>query len=130
VAGLPATQGSKRAFVVKGRPVVTEAAGDQLKAWRYALAVEGRQAWPFDRPLLTGPLAVRLAFGLRKPVSAPKTRRTWPIGARSGDVDKLARAALDALTGVIWLDDGQVVELCVSKDYGPPGVGVEVRSVT
>jgi crossover junction endodeoxyribonuclease RusA len=130
VAGLPVTQGSKRAYVVNGRPVLTEHAGDHLKAWRYAIAAEGARVWPLDRPLFAGPLSVRLVFGLRKPASAPKTQRTWPVTARSGDVDKLARAALDALTGVIWMDDGQVVELRVSKDYGPPGVEVEVRSVT
>lgn len=34
------------------------------------------------------------------------------------DVDKLARAVLDALTGVCWRDDGQVVSLHVQKRWG------------
>jgi Holliday junction resolvase RusA-like endonuclease len=64
---------------------------------------------------------------LLKPRSAPKRRRTWPIGARSGDVDKLARSVLDSLTGVLFHDDAQVVHLVVSKDYGDaPGVRVFV----
>ena len=33
------------------------------------------------------------------------------------DVDKLARAALDALTGVLWADDSQVVSLHAQKEY-------------
>ena len=33
------------------------------------------------------------------------------------DIDKLARALLDALTGVVWVDDKQVVELRAVKNY-------------
>ena len=35
------------------------------------------------------------------------------------DVDKLVRALLDALTGVAYHDDGQVVALSVRKIYAP-----------
>jgi crossover junction endodeoxyribonuclease RusA len=126
VAGLAVTQGSKTAYVVNGRPVLAEKGGDRLKGWRYAIATEARAATADLEGLLEGPLVVNLTFGLPRPSSAPKRRRTWPIAARSGDVDKLARAALDACTGVIWHDDAQVVGLAVCKDYGPPGVDVEV----
>jgi crossover junction endodeoxyribonuclease RusA len=125
VAGLPVTQGSKTAYVVNGRPVLAEKGGDRLKGWRYAIASEARTAMR-DVSLFEGPLVVNLMFGLPRPSSAPKKRRTWPIAVRSGDVDKLARAALDACTGVVWHDDSQVVGLAVCKDYGVPGVDVEV----
>ncbi len=36
------------------------------------------------------------------------------------DVDKLARCALDALSGVVIKDDAQVVELYARKRYGEP----------
>ena len=36
------------------------------------------------------------------------------------DVDKLSRALLDALTGIAYDDDGQVVALSVRKIYGDP----------
>jgi crossover junction endodeoxyribonuclease RusA len=129
VAGLPVTQGSKTAYVVNGRPVLAEKGGDRLKGWRYAIATEARVATAGLEGLLEGPLVVNLTFQLPKPVSAPRKRRTWPTAVRSGDVDKLARAALDACTGVIWGDDAQVVGLAVCKDYGPPGVLVEVIPV-
>jgi Holliday junction resolvase RusA-like endonuclease len=67
---------------------------------------EGRtvsQPTPYDCPLL-----VRMVFTLRKPVSAPKRRRTWPD--RYPDVSKLARSTEDALTGIVWKDDARVVE--------------------
>jgi crossover junction endodeoxyribonuclease RusA len=40
-----------------------------------------------------------------------------PVSARLGDVDKLSRAVLDALTGVAYLDDRQVILLQASKGY-------------
>jgi Holliday junction resolvase RusA-like endonuclease len=43
----------------------------------------------------------------------------------------LAKLVLDALNGVAWLDDGQVVDLTVSKRYAKPdeaeGVTLWVR---
>jgi Holliday junction resolvase RusA-like endonuclease len=34
------------------------------------------------------------------------------------DLDKLIRAALDAMTAVAYLDDGQVTEITAMKVYG------------
>lgn len=124
-AGHPVTQGSKRAFVRNGRPILVESAGDRLKLWRHIIATEARQN--ATDGLLDGPVQVHLWFRLPKPASAPKRRRTWPIGARSLDVDKAARAALDAMTGAVYHDDAQVVRLVVEKDWADQrGPGVEV----
>ena len=131
VRGIPHTQGSKSGFVVNGRVVLREGSSSRaaadLKAWRYAVGTEAARVCP---GLLEGPLLVSLRFGLPKPAAAPKRRRTWPIGARSGDVDKLARAVLDGCTGVCFADDAQVVGLAVTKDYGTPGVEVVVASAS
>jgi Holliday junction resolvase RusA-like endonuclease len=127
VRGIPQTQGSKRAFVIKGtnRAVVTESGGQKHKDWRSLVSLAAQEAVS-GSPLLDGPVVVNLWFTLPKPASAPKKRRTWPIGARSGDVDKLARCVLDAFTGVVFRDDAQVKKLIVDKDYGDPGVYVQV----
>ena len=37
------------------------------------------------------------------------------------DVDNIAKAVLDALTGYVWLDDAQVQRLVVEKTYGTTG---------
>lgn len=123
VRGIPQTQGSKRAFVIKGtnRAVVTESGGQAHKDWRSLVSLAAQEAVGASPPL-DGPLRVALHFSLPRPLSAPKKRRTWPIGARSGDVDKLARCCLDAMTGVAYGDDSQVVSLLVEKDYGDPGL--------
>lgn len=139
VIGLPETQGSKSGFVVKGtnRVVITEGRGTSSskarrhKEWRGAVS-EAARDWQEEHGngLLTGPVKVLMDFKLLRPKSHPKTRRTWPIGAKSGDVDKLARSVLDSLTGTVLADDAQVVELVVGKDYGdPPGVTVRLWEV-
>lgn len=46
-------------------------------------------------------------------VSAPEVPRQ--------DVDNVAKAVLDALNGVAWVDDTQVSRLVVEKSYGPEG---------
>jgi crossover junction endodeoxyribonuclease RusA len=120
VAGMPATQGSKRGFVQQGRVRLVETGGNRLVAWRHAVAAEARLR-QVGQEMLLGPVDVEAGFLLPRPASAPKRKRTWPVGARSGDLDKLARAILDACTGVLYADDAQVVDLHVTKDWAPPG---------
>ncbi len=143
VVGTPKPQGSKRAFVVKGkgsgkaRAVVVDSAKAPLKDWRADVTHTVRRVLTEigyvpdaeDWQPLTGPLAVRLVFALPRPASAPKTRRVWPAG-RVGDVDKLARSVLDSLTDAgVWHDDAQVVDLHVVKDYPGPDIGQHVPGV-
>jgi Holliday junction resolvase RusA-like endonuclease len=120
--GLPISQGSKSyKGHRRGKPVLVESAKG-LKPWRKMLQTAMSRAMlqyadapPVGWPLL-GPLAVELCFTMRKPVSAPKTRRTWPIVYP--DVDKCARAVLDAGTlAGLWGDDSQVVDLHAWKVY-------------
>ena len=124
VHGLPAPQGSTRAFVVKGKPIITSTAKG-LSAWRRLVADVAQDFAP-EQPW-QGPVGIDLHFGLPQPKSAPKTRRVWPD--KRPDLDKLTRAVLDALTYVVFADDSQVVEIRATKDYGAPGVAVEVHRI-
>lgn len=125
------TQGSKVASVNRytGRAVMREVNGSKLDHWRTAIRTEAQAAG--QGYIYLGPVGMTLSFLLPKPASAPKRKRTWPVKARSGDVDKLARAALDAVTHVLIHDDAQVVHLEVFKDWAEsvPGVLVELRSM-
>lgn len=134
VVGIPRPQGSVMAFMAGGKPRVAQGGSktsrQALSSWREAVAGEAR-TWRAARPefvTLEGPVQVKLTFRLQRPKSHPKTRRTWPTGKNSGDLDKLVRSALDALTGVLFVDDSQVVGLVTSKDWGdPPGCDIVIR---
>ena len=124
VRGLPIPQGSSRAWLVKGKPFITTTAKG-LPTWRRLVADVAQRFAPAEP--WAGPVGVELEFGIPKPKSAPKRRRVWPD--KRPDIDKLTRAVLDALSYVIFADDSQVVRLRASKDYGAPGVVVEVHRV-
>lgn len=137
VRGAPSPQGSKTGFVVgkpggKQRAVVVDKNPKDLRAWRHAVSDAAQPVAPV--PVWTGPVEVVLRFRLQRPKGEPTHRglgkarhpiRTWPD--RRPDLDKLERAVLDALTGVVFADDSQVVRLDASKDWGDPGVAVEIR---
>ena len=130
VRGQPITQGSMRAFVVKGRPIITSA-NKNLKDWRTLVALQAQTEATMECPL-DGPISMALEFYMPRPKSLKKGV-SYPIKARSGDIDKLARAVLDALTSIFYTDDSQVVDLSVNKywamtgdDSQPPGVFVEI----
>lgn len=126
VYGVPIPQGSVRAFVVKGRAVVTADNRRDLGTWRQEIAAGARAAGAVP---CEGPVEVMLTFRLPWPRSRPK-RAQWPD--KRPDLDKLVRAVLDALTGLAWHDDGQVVALRAVKAYAnsrtdpTPGLSVTV----
>ncbi len=124
VKGLPVPQGSTRAWVLHGKPVITSSAKG-LGTWR-RLVADVAQNYAPPEPW-EGPVGIELHFGLPKPKSAPKRKRVWPD--KRPDLDKLTRAVLDALTYVVFADDSQVVEIHASKDYGAPGVVVEIHRI-
>jgi Holliday junction resolvase RusA-like endonuclease len=131
VVGLPSPQGSKRAFVRNGRANLVEVAGAALKDWRTSVTVRAAEAArEVDWYVLEGPVAVEVLFRLPRPKSRPLD--VWH--AVRPDVDKLARAVLDAVSSArLWVDDCQVADLRAWKRYAtaeqPPGASIAVREV-
>lgn len=128
VRGLPVAQGTARAFVAGGRArIATDAnrLNSPLGAWRAAIRSEAQRAMEVTaEPTITAPVSVIAWFTLPRPVSLPK-RVTEPDA--KPDIDKLLRALLDGLTGVVIADDAQVISVCGVKQYGPdPGVTVTI----
>lgn len=135
VAGVPVPQGSKNAIRQGERTLIVERGRAALNPWRSHVAHEAARL--LEAPL-AGPLGVRLVFYLSRPkshyrsgASAGTLKAAAPVHvATRPDVDKLARAVLDALTGVAFTDDGQVAELVCSKLYGVnAGVDVAIRTL-
>lgn len=124
VAGIPRQQGSKKAYVVKGRAVIVDDNKAPLKEWRSMVAGSARIAR--KGTTLEGPVKVAAAFVMPRGKSVT---REWP--STVPDLDKLTRALLDALTiGGIYGDDRQVVHLDVIETYGDPaGVVVVVSPI-
>ena len=129
--GIPVPQG---ALVRSPTGGLYNRGGTRLAVWRSAVRDQATIAMG-DRPPFAGP--VRVALSVRFPRLKSHLRRdgTPRPGAPSfvatvPDIDKVARSCLDALSGVVFGDDRQVVELYVRKVYGPvPGVAVEVEEL-
>lgn len=139
VPGIAKSAGSKRAFVITpkggGRPraIVTDDCKGS-KDWKGDVKRFASDA--FKGPLLECPLHLTLVFCMPRPQfhlnkngvkdSAPK------FPAKKPDADKLSRAVMDSLTGVIWKDDAQVTTKLVKKrfaDSDPNGVWRQVPGV-
>lgn len=134
VAGVPQPQGSARAFVVQGRAVVTSA-NKNLRPWRDSVlaAARAEMAVADERITKPTPVAVRITFYLQRPASHTKKQQERRAVTVRPDIDKLARAVLDALTVArVFDDDAQVYDLHVLKQYAnddePIGAWIDVRS--
>lgn len=147
VLGLPKPAGSKRAFVIRGRDgsIRTRANGSPIvnvtddcvksKGWKDQVARAAYEQTIGDP--LTGALFVTMTFILPRPKSHYRTGKNantlkaiaLDYPTVKPDVLKLARAAEDALTGIIYRDDAQTVELLVRKRYGsPPRCVIKIES--
>lgn len=139
--GIPAPQGSKKAYVRGRRAVLVDDNTKTLGPWRGTVIAAARHALN-HRSTITGPVIVDLAFTFPRPASHRGTGRNTHLikwGAprhhvTPPDLDKLIRAVGDALTiaGVIC-DDKQIVAVHASKHYATaghePGVEVDVTRV-
>ena len=125
VLGRPQQKGSKRAQIVKGRPIIRDANAN-AKPWAARVSAAARDVYQAD--LIRGAVEVELEFYFARPkghfgsgrnagvvlASAPRHMTVMP------DTDKLARCALDALTGIVFKDDSQINRLVAVKSYGEP----------
>lgn len=130
VRGIPVPQGTARAFVAGGRAIIATDANrlsSPIGAWRAAVRSEAQRAIG-PAPTIAAPVMVSAEFRLPRPKSLPK--RVLQPDAKP-DLDKLGRALLDAITGVIVRDDAQVVGLYLTKAYDSerPGVSVTVNEL-
>ena len=131
IPGEPVAQGRGRAIPTPAGIRVMDP--PRARAWKGVAQVWMLQARlhagihaPFARPL-----AVTVEAYWPRPQALRGDGRPWRTSRP--DADNVAKAALDAGNGVLWLDDGQVVVLTVRKQYAgreePPRVVVLVEDV-
>lgn len=91
-----------------------------VHAYRQAVALAAKAAGcePGGEPVN---VVIDFVFGRPKShLRKSGLRADAPVLPRS-DLDNMAKAVLDALNGVAWVDDSQVSRLVVEKSYGTEG---------
>ena len=125
VAGKPIPQGSKT-IAKRGNKVWLRDVSTKLKPWRKAI---GNVAQTFFTDPSDKPQHVHTEFVMPRPKAM---RLTLPMVQRP-DGDKLTRAVWDALTGIAFVDDSQIVSWSGVKrraEIGEkPGVHIEVKEL-
>jgi len=140
VHGHPWPEGSLKIVTIAGHPRIIPDNPKALQAWRDAVAWQAKAA---RSTFLRQPVAVEMTLWLPRPKSHYRTGAStahllaasaprYPGGAR-WDVDKLARAVLDSIAGVLFGDDAQVADLTARKRYAPhgtlPGARIRIREM-
>lgn len=84
------------------------------------------------RELLQGAVLVEMKIFVSIPQSMSKKRKTLALAGeifptKKPDIDNVEKAIFDAINGVVWKDDVQVVDVFKRKRYGEtPGVLVRI----
>lgn len=123
VYGRPRPQGSKSAFVVKGRAVMREAS-EHVKDWRQQIASVAIETMDGKAPL-TQAVKLVVVYHFQRPKShygtgknANQVKASAPLEhTQKPDLSKLVRALEDALTGIVFKDDSQVASLNCGKQW-------------
>ena len=123
IPGKPATKGSTRSFPhAKTGKIVTVSDAKGLKGWQQRIALAVAPHWPrvTDAPVRLDidfhVLRPKSHFGTGRNIKRLKASAPYEHG-RKPDLDKLIRAVLDALTGIVYRDDSQVCWLLAQKRY-------------
>lgn len=96
------------------RRVAVTTDNPRVKTWQKAVGGGARTVLGDVAPSPAA-FALKLRFFVVPPQKIPANRGGLPIV--SDDVDKLCRAILDALTGIVYVDDQQVLDLDATKRY-------------
>lgn len=139
VPGTPVPKGSAKAFYNKrtGKAQVIQTNADRQKPWASSISYTAMIEMDHGKPY-AGPIMLSLDFIMPRPKShygtgkkSAQIKDSAPEYCISKpDADKLLRCVKDALTGVVWNDDSQVVILDkVVKRYESVsrGTGVHVE---
>jgi Holliday junction resolvase RusA-like endonuclease len=123
IPGNPVPQGRPRACIRGKHASVYEDA--KSKDWKRTVRFLANVGLPDMWELIAGAINLQITFKLLRPKSVSVKKRPEPICRP--DLDNLIKAVKDALTGVLWYDDSQIIELEAKKVYdNPPGVDITV----
>jgi Holliday junction resolvase RusA-like endonuclease len=93
--------------------------GSALAVWRSTVALSARFAGA--KPV-EGAIGIEISFRVKRPKTV---KRDYPTVAP--DLDKYIRGVLDALTGIAYQDDSQVIDIKAEKVYSDtPGADIKI----
>ena len=122
ILGDPRPQGRPR-FARMGKFVK---AYDPKESREYKQTLAAQIAAQEPEYISAGAISLDCAFVFARPKSLPKKVIDH---TKKPDLDNIIKALKDAMTGIVWKDDAQIVSLTARKEYGDvPGIRVEVRS--
>jgi Holliday junction resolvase RusA-like endonuclease len=133
VYGKPATAGSKRGFPIRRKDGTIGVAmthdNPRAKNWMASVAQRSREV--YQGGWMTGPLELEIRFYMARPKGHYRKSQTLKDSAprrhyQKPDTTKLLRAVEDALTGVLWRDDSQIVILHISKYWTDDSEGADI----
>lgn len=129
-------------FTIPGRPQAWQRAGRNNRTGvtftpketaRYENLVKHMAAQAMGpHPPLEGPLRLEVLIDLEPPRSWSEKRKREAVSGeiratKKPDLSNLAKGIEDAMNGIVYRDDSQIVELVVTKDYADkPQVTVTV----
>ena len=148
VNGRPRTKGSLKPIInwsTQKYRMVEQV--EQSKPWRLAISNHVIKTLACDRPVSPAlwtelglpydrPVSVEMSFtfALNRVDVGPADADGWPVGIGWGDIDKLTRNVLDALTDAkLYRDDSLVVAISATKSFArdlrSAGVSLRVESM-
>ena len=115
VPAVPVAQPRARATSIGGHARVYEPTSHPIAAFKASVRLAASCA--FSGGALTGPLRVDCLFLFPRPKSLIFKKRDMPRvrHIKKPDADNLAKSVLDALNGLVWVDDCQVCECVLTK---------------
>lgn len=131
VPGSPVPQPRARISTIGGFARGYVPANHPVHAYRQAVAAAARSACAEEFPPDV-PLVLSAVFTIGRPKShvlkSGKLRKGAPVFPRNGDTDNLIKAVQDAMEGIVYRDDSQVVWYGdTGRLYGEnPGTRIEV----
>ena len=114
IPGLPVSQPRQRHAIIAGRTVNYTPSNHPVQSFKSLCRLVASQKLP--KPL-AGPVEVEIAFYFQRPSNKTWKTRPMPLEVKTTkpDLDNLAKAVMDSLNGVAWVDDAQVCKIVLSK---------------
>lgn len=137
VYGAPVAQPRQRQRIVKtGTRIFAHnytPTDSPVNAWKANVKTEAKKVMP--QSPWEGPIDLRLTFFLPRPKN--RCRKKDPQGPMwcpsSKDIDNLYKSVTDALSGLLYRDDRQIVYAVVQKKYhskdGRPNAIIEIEEI-